>query len=62
MKVKELIEMLKDFDPEAIVVDYNEDDSAYFKADGVQYTGPSNKYITLSSYYLYEDIVEDAFK
>ena len=62
MKVKELIEKLKDFDPEAIIVDYDEDDSEYFKADGVKYTGPSKKYITVWSYSRYADMIEDAFE
>lgn len=61
MKVKELIEMLKNFDPEAIVVDYNEDVSGYMEANEVKYTNSLEKYISLSPNTCEcSDIIEEA--
>lgn len=61
MKVKELIEMLKSFDPEAIVVDYNEDASGYMEANEVKYTNSLEKYISLSPNTCeYSDVIEEA--
>lgn len=61
MKVKELIEMLKGFDPEAIVVDYNEDDCMYFPATKVAYTNYLEKYVSLVAEKCgYEDEIKEA--
>lgn len=49
MKVKEFIEKLKGFDPEAIVVYYDLDDSEYYEVNEVEYTNSIKKYVTFYS-------------
>lgn len=48
MKIKELIRELEKINPEAEVLEYNEDDRAYFPAIEVIYLDDKNQYVSLT--------------